>query len=539
MGDGPPGKRVRHARHALTRRAGCAYHAAWAANPGLLTTNNVTQRVVTQLGERPGGFAGGRSRHARAKLPLLCAIMLVAGCTGQQPPPPREPPPRQAALRVVVAGDAVLARAVSRLRGAWQEAGGGELTVVETSADELVHAAANADVLLYPVRYQGLLAEQGLLDVLPAVQREAPDAAWNDIFESLRVKQLAWGDQTVAVPLGLPVYTCMYRAKVLEQQGLQPPQTWAELAALAATLRDRHTDAGDTAEPRHVVLLPLAEGWAGLTFLCHAAAYVRHRDQYSDLFDLDSLDPLVAGPPFVKALTELSALAGPGRDRNLQLTPTEAFQAICRGECVLTLGWPVPVSARGTSAPLEVPVDLQFAEAPGADAAFNRDTREWDARTPTESPHVTLLGAEGRLGSAIKGRPHSQAAWEFLLWLSGPRWSERVSTSSAAATLFREAHLRSPGPWIDELRPTAARSYAHVLQQSLTQRPVLLAPRLPGADRYLAALDRAVRAVVIGERKPREALRATAEEWKQITAELDIARQKRAYHASLGLLLEP
>jgi ABC-type glycerol-3-phosphate transport system substrate-binding protein len=148
---------------------------------------------------------------------------------------------------------------------------------------------------------------------------------------------------------------------------------------------------------------------------------------------------------------------------------------------------------------------------------------------------VTLLGAEGRLGSAVKGRPHVAAAWEFLLWLSGPRWSERAAGSSRGTTLFRASHLRSPGAWVDQMRPTAARSYARTLQASLTQRPVMLAPRLPGADRYLAALDRAVRAAVSGEHPPRAALKAAADEWRQITRELGLASQKRAYHASLGL----
>lgn len=479
------------------------------------------------------------SRHRplmAAMLLSLVALMHAGGCSRREPASPPPQPARQPALRVLVAEDSALAQALTRLRGAWREAGGGELAVSECPAVDLAQAAAQADVVIYPVRQQGMLAEQGLLDTLSRHQQESGEAAWTDILESLRVKQLIWGEDTVAVPLGLPVFTCMYRSKLLKERGLSTPRTWAELSRAAAALQSQPPAEHPPEEGTwHAVLLPLAEGWAGLTFLCHAAAYVRHRDQYSDLFDLDSFDPLIAGPPFVKALQELAELAAPARLRNLELTPTAAFQAVCRGECALALGWPAPVRARAAHATLEVPVDLEFAEAPGADAAYNHSTREWDARLPEESVHVTLLGAEGRLGSAVKGRAHATAAWEFLLWLSGPRWSERAAASSAGTTLFRGSHLRSPGGWVDEMRPAAARSYAQALEASLTLRPVMLAPRLPGAERYLAALDRAVRAVVNGEQKPRAALRTTADQWRQITQELGLAAQKRAYHASLGL----
>ncbi len=481
------------------------------------------------------GTSRCRQRAAAAMLPLLCVLELVVGCSPPEPVASAPPPERQANLRVVVAGDSDLAQAVKRLRGAWREAGGGELTVVESPPAELPAAAADADVLIYPARAQGPLAEQGLLDALPAAQRDRPEAAWSDIFESLRVKQLAWGEETVAVPLGLPVFTCMYRSELLKQHGLKTPQKWADLPAFASALKDPPPEHVASAGTWHALLLPLAEGWAGLTFLCHAAAYVRHRDQYSDLFDLDSLDPLIAGPPFVRAMQELAELAAPARARNLELTPTEAFEAVCRGECALALGWPAPVQARSAVGTLEVPVDLEFAEAPGADTAYSHSTREWDARLPEESQRVTLLGADGRLGSAVRGRPHAAAAWEFLLWLSGPRWSGRAAGSSAGTTLFRGSHVRSPGAWVDEMRPAAARSFALTVEASLTRRPVMLAPRLPGADRYLAVLDRAVRAVIGGEQKPRQALRAAADEWRKITAELGPASQKRAYHASLGL----
>ena len=64
---------------------------------------------------------------------------------------------------------------------------------------------------------------------------------------------------------------------------------------------------------------PLAPGWAGLVLLARAAPYAKHRDNYSALFDIETMEPLVAGPPFVQALEELVAAAKLGPGRSVQL----------------------------------------------------------------------------------------------------------------------------------------------------------------------------------------------------------------------------
>ncbi len=60
-------------------------------------------------------------------------------------------------------------------------------------------------------------------------------------------------------------------------------------------------------------------------------------------------------------------------------------------------------------------------------------------------------------------------------------------------------------------------------------------PRLPGADRYLRALDDAVRQALAGKATSAEALEAAAAQFRTITAELGVDRQRKAYQQSLGL----
>ncbi len=144
---------------------------------------------------------------------------------------------------------------------------------------------------------------------VPKGVRESSQAAWSDLF--LLVQQgVAWGDDIWAVPFGSPGLTVFYRRDLLEATHQKPPTTWAEYQRLVQFFSDRK-NLGDAAPPAdapwHGTLEPLAPGWAGRLLLSRAAAYAKHRDNFSTLFNIDTMEPLIAGPPFVRALEELLA----------------------------------------------------------------------------------------------------------------------------------------------------------------------------------------------------------------------------------------
>jgi ABC-type glycerol-3-phosphate transport system substrate-binding protein len=74
--------------------------------------------------------------------------------------------------------------------------------------------------------------------------------------------------------------------------------------------------------------------------LARAAAYAKHRDNYSALFNIETMEPLVAGPPFVQALEELVATAKSGPADPFHYDPSKARAAFWRGECGIMLSWP-------------------------------------------------------------------------------------------------------------------------------------------------------------------------------------------------------
>ena len=165
--------------------------------------------------------------------------------------------------------------------------------------------------------------------------------------------------------------------------------------------------------------------------------------------------------------------------------------------------------------------------------------KAWQNRQPDEDPHVTLLSAAGRLGSVAGQAAQPEHAFQLLAWLSGKDWGGTigsVSSASPATTLYRRTQLRNPQPWVDPgTDAEAAQHYAASVQSALGRSAYLFALRIPGQEKYLAALDAAVEQAVGGQQSAADALRQAAAEWTKIVEQLGRDSQRQAYRKSLGL----
>ena len=102
--------------------------------------------------------------------------------------------------------------------------------------------------------------------------------------------------------------------------------------------------------------------------------------------------------------------------------------------------------------------------------------------------------------------------------------------------MFRQSHLKNPDLWTDEGLPREASDrYGEVVRTSQTRPIFMFCLRIPGWQRYLAALDQAVQEARTGTKTSAAALAGAVEAWKAITQELGLESQKSAYTRSLGL----
>src|SRR5262249_31303270 len=156
---------------------------------------------------------------------------------------------------------------------------------------------------------------------------------------------------------------------------------------------------------------PLGDHWAGRVLLARAAPYARHRDHYSTLFNIDTMEPLVAGPAFVRALQELAADAKLAPENVLDLDPAAVRREFFAGHAAVALSWPSHTDSADSK--LDDGARIGFVELPGSSKSYNVASHAWENRTPNESDEVPLLGLAGRLGSIAKDSLHAEQAFQL------------------------------------------------------------------------------------------------------------------------------
>ena len=438
----------------------------------------------------------------------------------------------------MVIDDAPLAEAVKL---AWDSRVGGDTKVIEITAAELLEAERkrlNADIVLYPSYLLGELAERKLIEPIDSENTADPLFDRQSIFELIRLREINWGNAVYAVPLGSPQFTLLYRKDVFAKLQLEPPRTWGEYQTLASRLTDRSA-IEDLASPSDEswsgTVEPLAATWAGPMLLARAAAYARHRNQYSTLFDFNSMAPLIASPPFERALEEL-ATAATANSAETKHTPESARRRFLEGNSAMAITWPSQSKDVSAESSLDNNDRIGVVELPGSTEVYNFQTKTWGERGPDESSRVSLIAIDGRLGSVTKSCHRKKQALGMLFMISGDELGTTISPTSTHTALYRETQLEQASAWVNrELDGNAAREYGEVLQSAQNRASWLDAIRIPGRAQYVAALDRAVTSVVDGDSTPIAALEAAAAEWDTITDSIGREPQQRAYMRSLGL----
>ncbi|NLE36520.1 MAG: extracellular solute-binding protein [Pirellulaceae bacterium] len=445
-------------------------------------------------------------------------------------------------LTLAIVDDPALAAAVRKTEGEWRTQTGSMMDVVETTEDAvLAQTAPTADALIGPAYLLGLLAERDGLATIPDSLRGEGQEDWNGLFELARSHEAAWGSSTIlGVPFGSPVLVCYYRADLLKQLRKSPPQTWDEYQELAALLADR-ANLGDAAPPADApwsgAMEPLGPGWAGLVLMARAASGVKHPDNYSTWFKVDTMEPLINGPPVVRALVQMVTAAKYGSATQFEADPDDVRAAFWRGECGLALTWPtaaVPLDAETEAVGSKIAAGV--VELPGSREHFNIDERAWQKRDSGDEVGVPLLATSGRMGVVFDRGDHPAASAQLLLWLSALSTDPPLSARSPWTTLYRRGQTSLSENWVEKpMNQAVADEYAKQTEATFERQQWAFALRIPGRQEYLAALDEAVLAALRGESPPAAALYQAAEKWRETTQRLGVQQQRTAYQRSLGL----
>lgn len=473
---------------------------------------------------------------------ILAVCCLLAGCGPTATPPggtATPPGEDKAVLRVLVIDDEELASSIGEQ---WKVRATEETIEVRTAASkELAEVRRlSADVVVFPARWMGELAERDLIQPIPETMlptampsdHGSPRILVNDLLPTVRQCDLSWGRKLYAVTLGSPQLVLLYRPDLFEKLGLRPPTTWEEYQAAVIKLADRAA-LGDLAAAEgytwHAALEPTADGWAGIALQARAASAIRAEGQLYALFDVDNMSARVASPPLVRAAQEMAAAAAASGATERRLTPAEVRTAFFSGECGMAITWPSGAGEKESKVP------VAFAELPGRAETFSFKSNEWTKKGKDVDPRTSLCAVSGRLAAVTREARRSRSAFALLAWLGGDEAAGVLGARNEHTTLFTRTQLANPAPWVGEGTSQAAgENYAEVAQSAFSRAIWTPVVRMPGVDAYHAALDTAVVESLANPEQAEQALTTAAEKWDEITQQRGVSRQRRAYQRSLG-----
>jgi multiple sugar transport system substrate-binding protein len=507
--------------------------------------------------------------------PLFLAALAAGtvGCRTRNTEPPAPTQPYRGLTITVGAighGDRGLLEIVAAQRGEWAASRGAQ---VEIRGPVDVGSLQGIDVLIFAGDRLGDLVDTGALAVLPEAlvlppARKEPEEAtalpaepgpdegrdadpdalrFTEIAPAFRNQVARYGDDRMAFPLGGTALVLVYDRAAFdraanraaaedESLALRPPRTWEQLDALAKFFEGRDWDGDGAAD--HGIALPLGpdtEFLGDAIFLARAASLGQHRDQYSFLFNADTMAPRIDSPPFVAALEALQALRAFGPPEMAKFDADAARRAFRGGKVALLIDR-AEMAGRWSHGKALIGV----APLPGSERVYDPARKQWEDAKPGNDPSYLPFGGGWLVGiNRAVADKQRDAAIDFARYLISPDTARRTAADHAFPILPVRSPLLSSGP--PDARAALgvdARQWSDAVNQTLIARRVIPGLRIPQAEGYLTDLSRQRVAALGDEHQPAEsALKEIANAWARRTEELGGARQTWHYRRSLNALV--
>lgn len=485
----------------------------------------------------------------------------LAGC-GTKPEAPARPevPFKGVRIKVGVVGDEGIAKVLNPQRGEWEESRGGTVEVAEKGV--ATKEAGALDVVVFRGDRLGELVDAGALATLPETVvypppgERPPDAQedplkFAEVVPALRDQVGKYGDDRMGVPLGASALVLVYRKDAMANEAnvaaaekaglgtLEPPDTWERLDALAQFFHGRDWD-GD-GKPESGIALALGldreEGIADATFLARAASVGQHPDQYSFIFDADTMAPRITLPPFVEALESVKNLMKFGPEGVTDFDAERARAAFRGGEVAFLIDRAERASRWSSK---DVPIIVGVAPLPGSKRVFDPDRTQWQDLPSRNRVSYLPVGGGWLVGLGAGGSSATRAAaTDFVRYLIAPETAARLRADVAFPMVPARGGLIGLGLPDPKSAPGLdSRRWAAAVGMTLTGPRVVPGLRIPEADGYLADLANGRVAALHGT--PAEAaLKDVAKAWDARTDRLGRERQSWHYRRSLNALPTP
>lgn len=500
-------------------------------------------------------------RNACALCLGIAVVAGLSGCGGGETKNSGPEHPFQGMkLSVGAVGDPAVLTRVRSQQGEWQATRKAELSISETPVEP--GSPETVDVIIFAAERLGDLVDRNALAVIPetalkparrtATEAPAPGPSTappsdpfkpDDIVPALRDQVAKYGKDRMGLPIGGSALVLAYRREAFDRDAnrnaadkqslmLGPPKLWSQLDELARFFQGRDWDGDGKAD--FGIALALGEDREGVgvaTYLARAAALGQPRDQFSFLFDADSLEPRITLPPFVKALKDMTALKVCGPPSMEKFDAAAARAAFQKGNVAMLIDRAENVAAWSGGKAIGV------ARLPGSDRVYDPEREVEETASPPNQPSYLPLGGGWLVGIAKSATgPKRDAALDFAMYLTSPETSALLRSNAAVPMLPFRASLIGAGIADPQAAPgVESRLWSDAVSRTLNADRVLHGLRIPQASGYLGELDKA-RAQAAAGKPVKEVLQAAAKSWSERSNSLGKERQLWHYRRSLNSL---
>ena len=393
------------------------------------------------------------------------------------------------------------------------------------------------DVMFYPSLWIGDMAPY----LVPVPQSYLDTPEMQDVTDAY-LGVATWNDEVIQYPIDGDRHYLKVRKDVLEDPAqqkaykeatgddLEIPTTWEEYQQVATFFND--TDFDGDGEPNFgSAEVTKRDDLMFSAFISRAAPYVKNPDVKGGVFfDVETMEPLINTPGFVRALEDMVAAksAWPPGGSNFGLGD-EIF-SFGGGQTMLSYSWDDSfIQAQQPES--RIRNQVQAAPLPGADEVYNRDTGAWDAGY-NQAPYFTW----GWTSAVAKTTSNETMAFDFLCFFSNEaNTALDLSIGRFGVNPYRNAHFDAAF-WEEQgWSKDVAEAYVGTLSGMEDSTNRVFDLRVPGVNEYMSSLATGVSSALAGEASPQDALDAVAAEWVDITEQVGKEQVQEAYRNVVAL----
>ncbi|MCA1971120.1 MAG: extracellular solute-binding protein [Rhizobium sp.] len=396
------------------------------------------------------------------------------------------------------------------------------------------------DVLFYGSLWIGDL--NPFLAPVPDAYRES--TGMKDVTRNY-IDVAKWGDQMVQYPIDGDRHYLKYRADMFENPEMQAkfkeatgrdltvPATWEEYNEVAKVFSGWDWD-GDGNPNFGSAEVAKRDDLMFSAFISRAAPYAKNPNVNGGFFfDLETMEPLINSPGFVRGLELFVAASKDWAPGGANFGLGDEIFAFGGGQSLMSYSWDDAfVQAQQADSPIRNKVAA--APLPGAREVWNRKTKQWDKfEEPNRAPYITWGWT-----SAVSAKSKNQdMAFDYLCFFSNEANTlSDLQVGRFGVNPYRTSHF-DPALWTDKLGWDAdlAKSYVETLSGMDTSQNRVFDLRVPGVNQFMTSMATGVASAIAGQATPQAALDQVAKEWKDIVDRIGVDKVREAYARVVAL----